>query len=222
MDNIDYEKEVALARERLKQYPKISGSGEVIDAYWELACGDVLLAKKYFEEQRNWLITPLVEEFMSLASQLESFDHMINNLYTACSRMEDAIQDHPRLKIKFLKLFQLVVNRLECQIDHELGASEDIMHEISVLQSNIECYEQGCFEHIRTEGYLKHDPVEWSARWEEVIDDAQREVDEQLADEPRGMGFCFAYWSALRNILKEKYGLDWRSPSEMNPGVLFD
>ena len=72
------------------------------------------------------------------------------------------------------------------------------------------------------EGHLKRDPVEWSSAYEKVIDEVERLVDEELEDHPRGMGFCFAYWSAKEALLRTKFGIDWRSPSEMNPGVMFD
>jgi hypothetical protein len=35
------------------------------------------------------------------------------------------------------------------------------------------------------------------------------------------MGFCFAYWSARREVL-EAHGIQWRSPHIMNPHVMFD
>ena len=36
------------------------------------------------------------------------------------------------------------------------------------------------------------------------------------------LGYCHSYWAAKKRILKEEYGIDWKSPSELNPGVLFD
>lgn len=68
---------------------------------------------------------------------------------------------------------------------------------------------------------LKSDPVQATPEWEEVIYDVEKEVDEDLKEEPRGMGFCFAYWSAKRAAL-ERRGIEWRTPSQMNPGVMFD
>ena len=70
-------------------------------------------------------------------------------------------------------------------------------------------------------GMLKVDPVQATPEWEKVIYDVEREVDEQLKDEPRGMGFCFSYWSAKRAALARR-GIEWRSPSAMNPRVMFD
>ena len=68
---------------------------------------------------------------------------------------------------------------------------------------------------------LKCDPVQATPEWEKVIYEVEQEVDEELKEEPRGMGFCFAYWSAKRAALEHR-GIEWRSPTLMNPGVIFD
>jgi hypothetical protein len=70
-------------------------------------------------------------------------------------------------------------------------------------------------------GMLKVDPVQATPEWEKVIYEVEKEVDEELKDEPRGMGFCFSYWSAKRAALARR-GIEWRSPSAMNPRVMFD
>jgi len=70
-------------------------------------------------------------------------------------------------------------------------------------------------------GMLKVDPVQATPEWEDVIYEVEKEVDEQLKDEPRVMGFCFGYWSAKRAALARR-GIEWRSPSAMNPRVMFD
>ena len=36
------------------------------------------------------------------------------------------------------------------------------------------------------------------------------------------MGFCHKYWWTKKNLLKGKYGIEWESPVDMNPGVIFD
>ena len=70
-------------------------------------------------------------------------------------------------------------------------------------------------------GMLKVDPVQATKKWEDVINEVEKEVDEELKYEPRGMGFCFSYWSAKRTALARR-GIEWRSPSAMNPRVMFD
>lgn len=78
--------------------------------------------------------------------------------------------------------------------------------------------EDFCKRHRR---HLKFDPVERTEIYEKVIPDVEREVADELKGHPRGMGFCFAYWSAKRAAFADR-GIQWKSPSLMNPGVMFD
>ncbi len=71
-------------------------------------------------------------------------------------------------------------------------------------------------------GHLKKDPVEYTWHWENIYYDMEAKLDERFASAPRYMGFCFKYWSAKMDLLKEEYGIDWRSPALMNPHVIFD
>lgn len=69
--------------------------------------------------------------------------------------------------------------------------------------------------------HLKFDPVERTPEWERCIYDVESECDSRLKDEPRCMGFCFEYWSTKTAVLAQK-GIEWLSPSKMNPRVMFD
>ena len=69
---------------------------------------------------------------------------------------------------------------------------------------------------------LKHDPIEDTAGYKAVIKDVEKELDHLLKDKPRNMGFCHIYWYEKKRILKEKYGIEWKSPALMNPRVRFD
>lgn len=71
-------------------------------------------------------------------------------------------------------------------------------------------------------GHLRKDPVEYSWEWENIYYDVQEALDDRFANAPRQMGFCFLYWSAEQELLKDEYNIDWRTPSQMNPGVMFD
>lgn len=112
--------------------------------------------------------------------------------------------------------------RIEAETGHELGITEDVQHEISLLGTNIWYADRGEYDKIKDERHLKHDPVEWTARWEEVIDEAEAKAYTRLQEHPQGMGFCHAYWPTLSAILAEDYDIQWRSPSQMNPKILFD
>lgn len=70
--------------------------------------------------------------------------------------------------------------------------------------------------------YLRFDNIERTEQWEAIFEQIEAEIDaESDPNMPRGMGYCHYYWSIKRNVLK-KHGIDWQSPREMNPGVLFD
>ena len=78
---------------------------------------------------------------------------------------------------------------------------------------------QECWDDLG--GMLKVDPVQAMPEWEEVIYDVEMELEEELKNEPRGMGFCYGYWSAKRAAL-ERRGIEWNPPPLMNRGVIFD
>ena len=220
---IDIRKELEAARKRAANFPKLDGSGDAINAYMEVACADVLAAELAHREQdRQWEIASLAREFLRYARPLEGYDHTLNQLYNATRRMAKALYEHPRLKVELLAFFLLVVHRLACHIGHELGASEDLPIEIRTLCRNIDLADKGQLDEIPQDGHIKHDPVEWTSRWEEIIDDADTIVFERLADHHRGMGFCHAFWYERAEVLEKEFGLVWRSPAIMNPRIIFD
>lgn len=75
-----------------------------------------------------------------------------------------------------------------------------------------------------TRSGLTHDPVEEDPRYAGVFKVIDEEVKVLLADHPLrgGEGFVNIYWSTKKSVLKQKYGIDWRSPGELNPHVIFD
>jgi hypothetical protein len=75
-----------------------------------------------------------------------------------------------------------------------------------------------------TGGGLARDPVEDDPRYAEAFAKIDAEVDAALADHPQrgGEGFCNIRWETKKRMLKTNYGIDWRSPADMNPHVIFD
>lgn len=219
---MDYRKELERVREALKGISK-PYDNEALELIAEGMYGTVLVAEQNLSEQNNcWENSALVREFLGYASILEGYDHLLNAIYSATKRMAETIYDHPRLKVQFLEFFRKVIFRIEAQQGHELSIGEDIAEEISELEYNIYFADKSEYDQIKQSGHLKHDPIEWSARWEEVIDEADKITYSILADHPRGMGFCHAYWHTRASILHEQFGIEWRSPSAMNPRVMFD
>ena len=110
---------------------------------------------------------------------------------------------------------------LEEPDDNDREHIAEIQQTADMLRANIQAADEQRWADIRPEGHLKHDPVEWTRRYEEVIDEANRRAYANLKDVPRGMGFCFGYWHELRTAL-HALGVEWRTPTQTNPGVLFD
>ena len=68
---------------------------------------------------------------------------------------------------------------------------------------------------------IVHDPIEDDPLFRDVVKAAEREAEEELVNVPKKRGFCHRLWSVQKRILREKYGVAWKSPAELN-GIFFD
>lgn len=207
----------------LAESKPLEKTAEALDLYYDVCCGCVLVAEASLREQEDeWEIASLCRVLLKYAAWLEEFDHMLDSAYSVVSRFEDCLMDHPRLKLRLLKLELTIVRRIEALNDHELSHAEDLERDISLYKRNIYFADNDQLDQIEEPGrFLKKDPVEWTARWEEVIDEADRMAFANLNDVSRGMGFCFSYWHEREKALRQ-FDIEWRSPAEMNPRVRFD
>lgn len=195
---------------------------KAFESYVEICNKCINIAETDLQEMRNqWEIASLARVFLKYATYMEGFDLLLNYLYGAVSDMAECVIEHPRLKLQLLELQMVVIRRIEAQNGHELSIEEDLSDEINYLNRNISYANNGDFDKIQERGCLKRDPVEWSLHWENIIDQADKIVDERLENEPRGMGFCYSFWHE-RKIALDEFGIDWKSPKQMNPNVHFD
>lgn len=67
----------------------------------------------------------------------------------------------------------------------------------------------------------KVDMVEYSYKYSTIKDELEELIVKEIG---RGgyLGYCHLYWATKKRILKEKYSIDWKSPSELNPHILYD
>ena len=56
---------------------------------------------------------------------------------------------------------------------------------------------------------------------ESIQDDLEKQIKQEIG-EPKGRGYCHLYWNTKKRILKEKYRIEWMTPSECNPQSRFD
>lgn len=68
---------------------------------------------------------------------------------------------------------------------------------------------------------IKTDPIEYSDEYLKIELEVERLIRAEIG-EGDYMGFCYRYWWTKKNILKDKFGIDWKSPSDLNPEVNFD
>ena len=66
---------------------------------------------------------------------------------------------------------------------------------------------------------LKHDPIEMSEKYLDVIDKVEEKIEN--ARQTHGHGSCHEIWQLQRKYLAE-YGIEWHSPAHLNPRVHFD
>ena len=69
---------------------------------------------------------------------------------------------------------------------------------------------------------MTHDPVEDTEEYKRIAPTVEALIKEELGEQRRMLGYCHIYWAAKKRILKEKFGIDWKSPSELNPYIIFD
>ena len=69
---------------------------------------------------------------------------------------------------------------------------------------------------------MHRDPVEDTLEYQQIKAELEELINEKLKNCSRGLGYCHIYWRTKKRILKEKYNIEWRSPAELNPCVIFD
>lgn len=74
------------------------------------------------------------------------------------------------------------------------------------------------------ESRIKHDPIEDDPKYEQIFKTIDAEITEILKDDPDRdhMGFVHIFWRTKKKLLKERYGIEWKSPGVMNPQIIFD
>ena len=69
---------------------------------------------------------------------------------------------------------------------------------------------------------MKTDPIEKTEVYLAIEQELEVKIEKKLEDVQRDHGYCHRYWSAKAEILKEDYGIEWKSPRVLNPRIKFD
>lgn len=71
---------------------------------------------------------------------------------------------------------------------------------------------------------MKRDPIEETQEFKNALKEIQPELDKlnrELDEGGMHMGSCHIYWARKKELLKS-HGIDWKTPAECNPYVMFD
>ncbi len=203
----------------------------------ELICGAVMLAEEDVKDHR---FRPVREYGILVRDILDSNKEIDEVALEVLPRMIDAVEMTAYSHLLRDLLAQLIViahrsgeDMAEYRYEAETLVKLDILLEpgethkpqeelTAILESMFTSRQLLELIADPTIGHLRSDPVEYTWEWEYIFYDVTDELDAMFADEHRGMGFCFKYWSKKKDLLKKKYGINWRTPHEMNPRVIFD
>ena len=176
------------------------------------------------QEMRMWKNIPLAKECVQLLKELDDPEETPMGKALACEAIIQQLPEYdvPRLVLGILHYKLQLVKESDEHDPERYPTEEEVVNDIQRLSDYIDT------EHVSSDWFrklyyrhLESDPIQRTPTWEENYYEVEKECDQRLGDTPRGMGFCFGYWSTLRQVLVER-GIMWRSPSELNPKVMFD
>lgn len=185
---------------------------------------NVELMRENSQEMRMWKNIPLAKECVQLLKDIDDPEETPMGKALACEAIIQQLPEYdvPRLVLSILHYKLQLVKESEEYDPERYPTEEEVVNEIQRLSDYIDT------EHVSSEWFrklyhrhLQSDPIERTPEWENNYYEVEKECDRRLGNTPRGMGFCFDYWSTLRQVLAER-GIKWHSPSELNPKVMFD
>jgi hypothetical protein len=71
---------------------------------------------------------------------------------------------------------------------------------------------------------MEKDPIEDTQEYKDALKKIRPELDlldKELEERKIVIGSCHIYWARKKDLLK-MYGIDWKTPAECNPNVVFD
>jgi hypothetical protein len=74
---------------------------------------------------------------------------------------------------------------------------------------------------MRSNG-LRYDPIEDDPAIQPLLAKADQEASQEYPPERAYKGYYPIFWPIKKRILKDKYGIDWQTPRELNPNWAFD
>ncbi len=77
------------------------------------------------------------------------------------------------------------------------------------------------FAEKEAEAQILTDPIEREDVFLSIRYEIERAVDEVIVNDHGDEGYCLKYWRIKKQLLKERFNIDWKTPAEMNPEIQF-
>jgi hypothetical protein len=180
--------------------------------------------RKNSQDMRQWKNIPLANECVQLLKEIDATEEPPIGKALACGAVISQLPEYdvPRLVLSILKYKLELVRQSDEQDSERYPTEEEVQADIQRLEDYIDTEYVSVSDFMKQyDRHLRFAGVERTPQWEDNYYEVEQECDRRLGDTPRGMGFCFGYWSTLRTVLEER-GIEWQSPHELNPRVMFD
>lgn len=69
---------------------------------------------------------------------------------------------------------------------------------------------------------MRIDKNEKLAKNKKKFKEVEEIIKKEFKDQPKTMGLCHKIWARKKQLLKEMYDINWQSPAELNPDIIFD
>ena len=183
--------------------------------------------KKYvYKDAVRSFLESVMERYMYEGMTSEEFCAEVKQFY---DEHVLSVRDDEDLQMLVEQMIPELIEKLEAQRTTSGSSDAEVMQKIEnwILFKDCKSTLEGrpLFSEQR-ERYLKTgraggDETEYSDYYLLI----EREMETLVrAETGKGgyLGFCHEYWTAKKKVLREKYGIDWRSPAERHPHIIYD
>lgn len=100
------------------------------------------------------------------------------------------------------------------QEEKELDIDEDSLEPAFILPNS----------RFKIERKIKLDPIHEDPKYDDIIEKVVAEANEIVGETTpnASIGRCHLVWQEQKRIFKEKYDIDWKTPTELNDDIIFD
>lgn len=171
-------------------------------------------------------LTPVMENYMYGKMTEEEFCTAVKQYYDTHII---SVSYNDELKMVTEKLLPELIEKMEAMAVSSGSAEEDQKKKIEAWILFKDCLnlleERPPFSEEREEylttGRSWNDAVEYSDRYL-LIEREMETLVRAETGEGDWLGFCHTYWEVKKEVLWKKFGIEWQSPSDLHPRIIYD